>query len=96
MELIKKVICSFLNCEGGNLYIGIVLENNRWLVAGQELTEVDKEQVLVSFRQMCGSIEPNIQTNKVYHIDFVPVRNPHGFIPGLNVIKVVVQCGVRD
>ena len=55
--------------------------------------------MLKSFRKVAQTIEPDIITNKMYMVDFVPIResdSPYEFIPGKFIVKVAVKCGLRD
>lgn len=46
---------------------------------------------------MAQCIEPEILTQKMYSVDFVPIREQSGiFIPGACVIRVSVNYGIRD
>lgn len=97
MEIIKSIICSFLNHEGGILYIGFVYENHQWVVLGTELTENQKSSVMKTFRQLCERIEPSILSHSVYTVDFVPLQTKDGeFVAGNWVIKLTVKYGLRD
>lgn len=52
-----------------------------------------------SFRKIAQTIEPDIITNKMYMVDFVPLREkkpPHTFVSGEYVVKVSVKYGHRD
>ena len=66
---IKEIICSFLNAEGGILFIGIKKEKNgKRIVEGSEYTESEKENILRTFRQIAQTIEPDIITHKMYGV----------------------------
>ena len=71
---LKEIICSFLNCEGGVLFIGIFKDEGKRYVVGNHYSEPQKEDVLKSFRRVAQIIEPDIVTNKMYMVDFVPIR----------------------
>ena len=74
------------------------MENGRKVVEGNEYSESDKENILRNFRQFSQAIEPDIITQKMYRVDFVPIRNRNNrkFITGGYVIKVNVRYGIRD
>ncbi len=51
----------------------------------------------MSFRKIVDGIEPDIVAQKLYYVDFVPIKDKMGeYIPGANVIRVGVKYGVRD
>ena len=96
---IKEVICSLLNCEGGFLFIGILKDGGSKFVVGNYYSESQKEDVLKSFRRAAQVVEPDILTNKMYLVEFVPIReseHPYEFMPGMFVVKVAVKYGLRD
>ena len=44
-------------------------------------------------------IEPNIVTNKMYNVSFVPIKalnSPHNYIAGRFMTKIVISYGKRD
>jgi predicted HTH transcriptional regulator len=53
-ETFKKTICGFLNCCGGDIYIGVKETTNKKYryVLGNYLTENDKEELIKTFRKI--------------------------------------------
>lgn len=100
MKVIKETMCSFLNSEGGTIYVGVKKnEKNAKIVFGHYFSESQREEVLKSFRKIAQTIEPDILTNKMYMVEFVPLREkkpPHPFVPGEYVVKISVKYGHRD
>jgi predicted HTH transcriptional regulator len=92
-------MCSFLNAEGGTLFIGIKkTEDKRKVVEGAYYCESSKEELLINFRRLAQDIEPDIITDKRYVVDFVPIKEKRTncFKHGFYVVKVAVKYGVRD
>jgi predicted HTH transcriptional regulator len=93
---IRRIICSFLNANGGILFVGFAKENEKWFAVGSASLKYDMAAIKKSFRQICEAIEPDILTHKMYEIELIPVckwekLDTEGFI-----IKVIVKYGTRD
>ena len=54
--------------------------------------------MLTSFRQLAQAIEPEIITQKMYRIDFVPLKSSKTgqYIAGGFLIRINVRYGIRD
>ena len=89
---LKKAICAFLNRYGGRLYIGVDDHKN---VVGIKLQPKDRDTVKTSILCLLKDFEPNIRTSELVKVNIIPIRSPanHKIIPGLFVIKIIVQPG---
>lgn len=61
VDIILKTVVSFLNTEGGYIFIGIKeTSKKKRIVTGLVLCEAEKEQIYKDIRQLSNSIKPNV------------------------------------
>jgi hypothetical protein len=51
---------------------------------------------LKHFRQLGQRISPEIVNNQLYKLEYVPVRDEAGFIPGQYLIRLKISKGQKD
>ena len=85
----------FLNYYGGTIYIGIKETKNKIRrVVGMSLNEKEKEDAMISIRQICKKVYPDIVLIKMYKIKFVPIKGYNGqYVRGKYVVKILVEMG---
>ncbi len=88
MLKLKKTIISFLNHEGGRIYIGIQDNNNK--VQGIHLKLSDKDKFTRYLDDMLWDIKPTLVAGQI-RVHYIPVKNSEGWVPGKFVVKVVIK-----
>lgn len=96
-ETIQRTMVSFLNSDGGYIFIGIKeTEDKKRLVVGMNLCEAEKEQIYKDIRHLAQSIQPGVTRSRMVDTVFVPTKyglNSEKCIPGRYVIKVTISQG---
>ena len=54
-----------------------------------------KEDVLKHFRYLCQRISPEIVNNQLYRLEYIPIRDEKGFMPGEYVIRLRISKGQK-
>ena len=88
---IKRHLCSFLNSEGGRLYIGID-ENN--IVKGITLNYKKRDNLRNSLVNLTYDFYPKCRVDKIF-VYFIPIKDPKtkNFIQKKYIIKIRVYPG---
>ena len=87
---IKKILCSFLNAEGGRLYLGINKKNE---VKGMTLNYKKRDTLRNDLINLVYDFYPKCRVDKIY-VYFLPIKdNKNNFIPKIYVIKIRVYPG---
>ena len=90
-EEIKKELCSFLNSQGGRLYIGIDEQN---IVKGIELNYKKRDNLRNSLINLTFDFYPKCRLDKIF-VYFIPIKDPYSnnFVKKKYVIKIRVYPG---
>ena len=87
---LNAFICSFLNSEGGRIYIGI---NDEGKVLGISLDFKEKDILNGILNDMLKDLDPCVIKGEI-KIYFIPIKNfKNEFIKGNYVIKIIVPQG---
>ena len=88
---IKKHLCSFLNSEGGRLYIGIDEKN---IVKGITLNYKKRDNLRNSLVNLTYDFYPKCRVDKIF-VYFIPIKDPitKNFIQKKYIIKIRVYPG---
>ena len=89
---IKKILCSFLNSEGGRLYIGINQTNSN--VKGVILNYKNRDNLRNSLINLTYDFYPKCRLDKIF-VYFIPIKDiqTKNFIPKKYVIKIRIFRG---
>ena len=90
-EELKKELCSFLNSQGGRLYIGI---NEQNIVKGIDLNYKKRDNLRNSLINLTYDFYPKCRLDKIF-VYFIPIKDPNTkkFINKKYVIKIRVYPG---
>ena len=88
---IKRHLCSFLNSEGGRLYIGIDEKN---IVKGITLNYKKRDNLRNSLVNLTYDFYPKCRVDKIF-VYFIPIKDPKtkNFIQKKYIIKIRVYPG---
>ena len=88
---IKRQLCSFLNTEGGRLYLGI---NEQNIVKGIVLNYKKRDNLRNTLVNLTFEFYPKCRLDKIF-VYFIPIKdsNTKNFIPKKYVIKIRVFPG---
>lgn len=87
---LKATICSFLNTEGGRIYIGI---NDKNQVLGLQYSNKEKDKITQDLYNILYDFHPSVRKGEIKSY-FIPIKNKNDeFIEGLYIIKIVVPQG---
>lgn len=89
---IKKILCSFLNSQGGRLYIGINQTNSS--VKGVILNYKKRDNLRNSLINLTYDFYPKCRLDKIF-VYFIPIKDiqTKNFIPKKYVIKIRIFPG---
>jgi len=89
---LSKTICSFLNRNGGRIYIGIT--DNK-VVKGTKLTNSQMQDLQEDIQRLLSCFDPDVSISEYLKIMFIPILpGPNQApIPGLYVVKIIVKQG---
>jgi len=92
-KTLSRTICSFLNRNGGRIYIGVTDDK---IVKGISLTRQEKEEFEQTISRCVSTFEPEINGKELVTINYLPVMantQTRMVIPGLFVVKLIVKQG---
>ena len=89
-NLLIKLICAFLNSEGGRIYIGF---NDEGKVSGISIRNKEKDMLNGYLNNFLTVIHPSIRKGEI-KVYFIPIKNNNDeFIENLYIIKIIVPQG---
>lgn len=90
---ICKTICAFLNCKGGEIYIGITDSLNQ--VFGVFLTHKQQDDFTRFINSLCNNFEPQLSiVDREVEVIYLPVRDrQNNWSQGCWVPKIKVKQG---
>ncbi|XP_041360521.1 schlafen-like protein 1 [Gigantopelta aegis] len=87
MNTIGKYVCSFLNSDGGTLFIGV---NNHGCVVGVSCDQQHEDRYRLQIDDAIKKVHPLLFPKK-YTVDFVQIRYDGDKVLDLKVIKITVD-----
>ena len=88
---LKENICSFLNCEGGRIYIGI--NQDKQILGVDFIDSKERDNVNQDLYNLVKDFYPSVRKGEI-KIYFIPIKNnKNQFIKGLYIIKIIVPQG---
>lgn len=92
-EIIKQLICAFLNNRGGRIYFGI--DDNK-IVKGNKLSYKNQDDLRLKLLNLTTNFYPECKTSKI-SVHFIPIKdNNQKFLIDQYVTKVIVKQGDTD
>ncbi|KAL4510500.1 hypothetical protein ABPG72_004654 [Tetrahymena utriculariae] len=88
-EIIKKTITSFLNSQGGTIFLGI--RDFDLTVQGVDLSRKNTDELKNIVSEIKRSIEPDC--SQLVNVDFIPVKKWGAFYQGKWVVRIKVAQG---
>ncbi|EAR85750.1 divergent AAA domain protein (macronuclear) [Tetrahymena thermophila SB210] len=88
-EIIKKTITSFLNCQGGTIFLGI--RDFDLTVQGVDLSRKNTDELKNIVSEIKRQIEPDC--SQLVNVDFIPVKKWGTFYQGKWVVRIKVAQG---